>query len=69
MPARSAAVVPAAVSAPWTPAPPAAAPRNADELASRPVFEGLSKPRTADVYQLGEEDLLVVMVVDETLDI
>lgn len=41
----------------------------ADELASRPVFEGLSRPRTADVYQVGDEDLLVVMVVDETLDI
>jgi hypothetical protein len=45
------------------------APASADELASRPVVEGLSKPRAADVYQLGEEDLLVVMVVDETLDI
>jgi hypothetical protein len=44
-------------------------PTSADELASRPVVEGLSRPRAADVYQLGEEDLLVVMVVDETLDI
>jgi len=42
---------------------------SAEDLASRPVFEGLSQPSAADVYQVGEEDLLVVMVVDETLDI
>ena len=42
---------------------------SAEDLAARPVFEGLSQPRAADVYQVGEEDLLVVMVVDETLDI
>ena len=62
----------AGLTEPWTSlsAPTATgAPRSADELASRPVVEGLSKPRAADVYQLGEEDLLVVMVVDETLDI
>ncbi len=48
---------------------PVASRLSADDLASRPVFEGLSQPRAADVYQVGEEDLLVVMVVDETLDI
>lgn len=42
---------------------------SAEDLAARPVFEELSQPRAADVYQVGEEDLLVVMVVDETLDI
>ena len=70
-PAAQSAVA-AAAAEPWSAAPLATAtraPRSAEELASRPVFEGLSTPRAADVYQLGEEDLLVVMVVDETLDI
>jgi hypothetical protein len=70
-PAAQSAVA-ASVAEPWSASPvttAARAPRSAEELASRPVFEGLSTPRTADVYQLGEEDLLVVMVVDETLDI
>ena len=48
---------------------PVASTLTAEDLASRPVFEGLSQPSAADVYQVGEEDLLVVMVVDETLDI
>jgi len=70
--ARHAAAPAASFAEPWAAltAPSAtSAPRSAEELASQPVFEGLSKPRAADVYQLGEEDLLVVMVVDETLDI
>lgn len=38
--------------------------------AAVPVLDGLSQPQTADVYQMeGEEDLVVVMMVDETLDI
>jgi len=49
-----------------TPAVATAAPWAAAGL---PVFEDLSRPHQADVYQVGEEDLTVVMVVDETLDI
>ncbi|HMB54947.1 MAG TPA: hypothetical protein VKU40_16640 [Thermoanaerobaculia bacterium] len=37
--------------------------------AGLPVYEGLSRPHEPDVYQLGGDDLTVVMVVDETLDI
>jgi len=37
--------------------------------AGLPVFEELSRPHEPDVYQMGGDDLTVVMVVDETLDI
>jgi hypothetical protein len=57
---------PAARPAQATPAVATAAPRGAAVL---PVFEDLSRPNQPDVYQVGEEDLTVVMVVDETLDI
>lgn len=49
----------------WRPGAPTASPDGAGE----PVFEGLSAPRAADVYQAGEGDMTVVMVVDENLDI
>jgi len=49
-----------------TPVVATAAPRASAGL---PVFEDLSRPHQADVYQVAEEDLTVVMVVDETLDI
>lgn len=39
------------------------------DAAGQQVVEGLSAPRTADVYQAGEGDMTVVMVVDENLDI
>jgi hypothetical protein len=37
--------------------------------AAAPVFEGLDRPRDARVYQLDGEGLVVVMIVDETLDV
>jgi len=48
---------------------PAAAAPSAPVPASEPAFLELAEPRAADVYQVGEEDLLVVMVMDETLDV
>jgi len=50
-------------------APSAALVPSARNLAAEPVFLDLAEPRAADVYQVGEEDLLVVMVMDETLDV
>ena len=41
----------------------------ADALARQPVFEGLDRPRDAHVYQLDGDGLVVVMIVDETLDV
>ena len=48
---------------------PAAAAPSAEDLAAEPMFLDLTEPRAADMYQVGEEDLLVVMVMDETLDV
>lgn len=45
------------------------APTVRQDAGGQQVFEGLSAPRTADVYQAGEGDMTVVMVVDENLDI
>lgn len=45
------------------------APQRPADAPQQQVFEGLSAPRAADVYQTGEGDMTVVMVVDETLDI
>lgn len=53
---------PAAASSPAHLATPAVA-------AGLPVFEDLRRPHEPDVYQVGGDDLTVVMVVDETLDI
>lgn len=57
---------PAAHPAEPIPAVATAAPHGSAGL---PVFEDLSRPHQADVYQVGEEGLTVVMMVDETLDI
>jgi hypothetical protein len=43
--------------------------RAARESDDAPVFEGLDRPSDANVYQLDGEGLLVVMIVDETLDV
>jgi hypothetical protein len=59
--ALAAAPVPSA--APAALAPPAAGP------AGLAVFEGLDRPRDAHVYQLDGEGMVVVMIVDETLDV
>lgn len=48
---------------------PSAVAPSARDLAAEPAFMELSEPRAADMYQVGEEDLLVVMVMDETLDV
>ena len=34
-----------------------------------PIFEGLDRPRDARVYQLDGDGLVVVMIIDETLDV
>jgi hypothetical protein len=39
-----------------------------EDRTAPPVIEGLNRPG-ARVYQLTEEDLAVVMIVDETLDL
>jgi hypothetical protein len=43
-------------------------PQWVEDRTAPPVIEGLNRPG-ARVYQLTEEDLAVVMIVDETLDL
>jgi hypothetical protein len=65
-PTLAAAALPAAVRGQGIAA---AATVPADDLTRLPVFEGLDRPRDANVYQLDGDGLLVVMIVDETLDV
>ena len=40
-----------------------------DSASAAPIFEGLDRPQDARVYQLDGDGLVVVMIIDETLDV